>query len=49
MITKKNRVYMALSSYFLAMIGLFFTGSAWWFLLVLIAIIYIFIGGKKHV
>lgn len=49
MLTRKERIYVALSSYFLAVIGLFFTGSSLWFLLVLVAIVYAVIGGKKHV
>ena len=49
MIKRKNRIYIALYSYFLSMIGMFFTGTAWWFLLTIIAVVYIFAGGRKHV
>jgi len=49
MIDRTNRICIALYSYFLSMVGMFFTGSAWCFLIFLSAIIYIFVGGKKHV
>ena len=49
MMTKINRVFVALGTYFIATIGLFFTGSVWWYLLVPVGIAYIFFGGRKHV
>lgn len=45
----KDRVLVALSSFFYAVVGLFFTGSFLFFLIPLIGIIYAIIGGKKHV
>ncbi len=49
MIKRRDRVYITFGTYFIAMIGLFFTGTAWWFVLLPIGVIYIFVGGKKHV
>ncbi len=49
MIKIKDRVYIALGTYFLATIGLFFTGIVWWYLLIIPAVLYIVLGGKKHV
>lgn len=49
MMSRKNRIYVALGSYFLATLGLFFTGTPWWYLLIVPAILFIIIGGKKHV
>lgn len=45
----KYRFYVLLSSYTWAIIGLFLTGSLFFFVLPVAAIIYIFMGGKKHV
>ena len=49
MMTRKDRIYVALGSYFLSMLGLFFTSSALWFLMIIPAIVYVIFGGKKHV
>ena len=49
MMTKKNRIYIAFGTYFIATIGLFFTGTALWYLLIIPALIYVFIGGRNHV
>lgn len=45
----KYRFYVLLSSYTWAVIGLFFTGSLMFFMLPLASLIYLLIGGKKHV
>jgi hypothetical protein len=45
----KDRILVMLSSYFWAVIGLFFTGSFLFFVIPVAAIIYLFVGGKKHV
>ncbi|MBU1141474.1 MAG: hypothetical protein KKG64_03020 [Firmicutes bacterium] len=44
----KDRILILLSSYFWAIMGLFFTSSFVFFLLPVAAIVYLFIGGKKH-
>ncbi len=49
MIKRKDRIYIAFGTYFIAMLGLFFTGTAWWFTLLLLGILYVIFGGKKHV
>ncbi len=49
MLKRKDRIYVSIGTYFLAMLGLFFTGSSWWFLLLLVGIVYVIVGGKKHV
>ncbi|HPG43999.1 MAG TPA: hypothetical protein PLJ98_09360 [Acholeplasmataceae bacterium] len=50
---RRARTYVFLSSYTWATIGLFITGSLWFYLLTLAAFIYLLIGGKlggkKHV
>jgi hypothetical protein len=46
---KKDRVLVFLSSFFWAVVGLFFTGSFLFFLIPVLGVIYVFIGGKKHV
>jgi len=45
----KDRILVMLSSYFWAVIGLFFTGSFLFFVIPVAAIAYLFVGGKKHV
>jgi hypothetical membrane protein len=45
----KDRFLIVLSSYFWALIGVFFTGSFLFFILVGLAFIYLFVGGRKHV
>jgi hypothetical protein len=45
----KDRILVMLSSYFWAVIGLFFTGSFLFFVIPVAAIVYLFVGGKKHV
>lgn len=45
----KYRFYILLSSYTWAILGLFLTGSLAFLLLPLAALVYIFVGGKKHV
>jgi len=45
----KDRILVMLSSYFWAVIGLFFTGSFLFFAIPVVAVIYLFVGGKKHV
>ena len=45
----KDRILVILSSYFWAVIGLFFTGSFLFFVIPVAAIVYLFVGGKKHV
>ncbi|MFA7589357.1 MAG: hypothetical protein WCY22_03240 [Acholeplasmataceae bacterium] len=47
--SKKDRMMVLLSSYFWATLGLFFTGTFWFFLLPVFAMIFTFFGGKKHV
>lgn len=47
--TRKDRVMIFLSSYFLGVLGLFFFGTFLFFLIPLSAFIYLLIGGKKHV
>lgn len=49
MMSRKNRIYVCLGTYFLATLGLFFTGSPWWFVLLLGGLIFVILGGKKHV
>ncbi len=49
MMNKRDRIYIALGTYFLATLGLFFTGSIWWYLIIMPAIIFVILGGKKHV
>ena len=45
----KDRVLVLLSSYFWAVLGLFFTGSFLFFIIPVVAVVYLFVGGKKHV
>ncbi len=45
----KDRVLVLLSSFFWAVVGLFFTGSFLFFLIPVIGLIYVIIGGRKHV
>ena len=45
----KDRVLVLLSSYFWAILGLFFTSSWLFFILPVAAIVYLFVGGRKHV
>jgi hypothetical protein len=45
----KDRILVMLQSFFLCVLGLFFTGSFLWFILLLIPLTYVIIGGKKHV
>ena len=45
----KDRILVMLQVFFLCVIGYFFTGSFLWFIFLLIALIYVIIGGKKHV
>ncbi len=45
----KDRILVMFSSFFYAVLGLFFTGSFLWFIIVLAALMYVIIGGKKHV
>jgi hypothetical protein len=45
----KDRILVALSSFFWAVVGLFFTGSFLFFLIPLAGIIYAVLGGRKHV
>ncbi|MCD4826316.1 MAG: hypothetical protein K8Q99_00885 [Acholeplasmataceae bacterium] len=45
----KDRILVMLSSFFYGVLGYFFTGSLWWFLIVLAALLFVCIGGKKHV
>ncbi|MGE4319847.1 MAG: hypothetical protein AB7E61_00190 [Acholeplasmataceae bacterium] len=46
---KLDKTLVVLSSYFYAVIGLFFTGSLWWFILIPFVTLLVVIGGKKHV
>jgi hypothetical protein len=46
---KKDRILVALSSFFWAVVGLFFTGSFLFFLIPLAGVIYAVLGGRKHV
>ncbi|MDY0075084.1 MAG: hypothetical protein RBR75_04360 [Acholeplasmataceae bacterium] len=45
----KQRFYIMISAYTWAIIGLFFTGSFWFFILPAGALLYLLIGGKRHV
>lgn len=45
----KYRFYILFSAYTWATIGLFLTGSLWFYLLPLMSFVYLFIGGRKHV
>jgi hypothetical protein len=45
----KDRILVMLSSFFYGVLGYFFTGSMWWFLILLVALLFVGIGGKKHV
>ncbi len=45
----KYRFYILFSAYTWATIGLFLTGSLLFFILPLAGLIYVLIGGKKHV
>jgi len=47
--TKKDRLMVFLSSYMFGVLGLFFFGSFLFFLIPLAALIYVLIGGRKHV
>jgi hypothetical protein len=47
--TRKDRILIVLSSYVWATLILFFLGSLIGFSLVVISLIYLFIGGRKHV
>lgn len=43
----KDRFLVLLSSYFWAILGLFFTSSFLFFILPVAALVYLFVGGKK--
>ncbi len=45
----RDRFLVLLSSYFWAILGLFFTSSFLFFALPVIALVYLFVGGRKHV
>ena len=45
----KDRILVMLSSVFYATLGFFFTGSFLWYLILVVALIYVVVGGKKHV
>lgn len=45
----KDRILVLLASYFWAILGLFFTSSWLFFILPVAAIVYLFVGGRKHV
>ncbi len=45
----KDRILVMLQSFFLCVLGFFFTGSFLWFILLIIPIVYVWLGGKKHV
>jgi hypothetical protein len=45
----KHRFYVFFSSFTWAIIGLFLTGSLLFLMLPLFAILYVIVGGKKHV
>lgn len=45
----KDRILVMLSSFFYGVLGLFFTGSFLWFLILLPTLLFVVIGGKKHV
>lgn len=45
----RQRFYVLFSSYTIATLGLFFTGSLWFFILPLCALGFLFVGGKRHV
>ncbi len=45
----KDRILVALSSFFYATVGLFFTGSFLFFLIPLAGVAYAMFGGRKHV
>lgn len=45
----KDRILVMLQSFFICVVGYFFTGSFLWFIMLLIALVYVIIGGKKHV
>lgn len=49
MIKKKDRWIIVLSSLFYVMLGVFFTGSFLWLLLLIPGVYYIIKGGKKDV
>jgi len=46
---KRDQLLIVLSSYFYAILGLFFTGWWIWFLLIPIALVISIVGGKKRV
>lgn len=48
-IKTKDKKFVVLSSFFYGVLGYFFTGSLWWFLILIIALLFVCIGGKKHV
>jgi len=45
----KDRILVMLQSFFLCVLGFFFTGSFLWFILLLVPLTYVIIGGGKHV
>lgn len=45
----KDRILVMLQSFFLSVLGYFFTGSFLWFIILFIAFMYVLIGGKNHV
>ena len=47
--TRNDRFLIVLSSYIWATLILFFLGSLLGFSLVIISLVYLFIGGRKHV
>ncbi|MFA6801458.1 MAG: hypothetical protein WCR19_05070 [Acholeplasmataceae bacterium] len=46
---RSDKFLVILASYFYAVLGLFFTGWWIWFLVIVFAGLWVFIGGKKHV
>lgn len=45
----RQRFYVLFSAYAIATLGLFFTGLLWFFVLPLLALGFLFVGGKRHV
>jgi hypothetical protein len=43
----KDRILVLLSTFFWAMLGLFFFGTALFYVLPIIALFYVFLGGKR--
>jgi hypothetical protein len=48
MMRKKDRVLVFLSTFFIGMLGVFFFGTIIFYIFSILALIYVFIGGKIH-